>query len=61
MLFNRSISLESGEYQIDGTSINLTYSGFVELRIDGYSVMFKQSLAQANYTRKLINTQYKHH
>ena len=61
MLFNRSISLESGEYQIDGTSINLTYSGFVELRIDGYSVMFKQSLAQANYTRNLINTQYKHH
>ena len=60
MLFNRSISLESGEYQIDGTSINLTYSGFVELRIDGYSVMFKQSLAQANYTRNLINTQYKH-
>nr|WP_136252888.1 LamG domain-containing protein [Ningiella ruwaisensis] len=60
-LYNRTFTLESGRYDYTGTSVNLDYSGFVEIRINGYRMQYKPTEININYHKSFASAQYKHH
>lgn len=57
-LYGRSITIEPTSFSLTGAQVVLDWSGFVEVRLNGYSLRFEQSLIQPKFEQSLITSDF---